>query len=400
MKRVVLLLATTALTLGAGLMVAEPAQAASGITIRTIPAKTVPYGGTVVIKPLVTVRGTVRIGSRTLTVKRGTTYLKRGVTYARLFAGHYYVSTTVKYRVRSGGSWGRLRTSVRAQTLHITSEVAPAAEPPVIDESAVSKVPCGSQVHQKADGSPWVCSFADEFTGAELDRTKWSPQQTAVSGIHVGPECIVDDADNVMVSAGLLRLTALKEPAPFACDSPYGDYTTNYTSGGVTTWGKFSQAYGRFEFRVKFPTTKIAGLQSSLWLYPVAHTYGGWPASGEIDIAEAYTSHPDRAIPYIHYNTAIADDPSVTNWFCKLDLSTFHTYVGVWTPTSITISYDGNVCMEHAWDAATLTGSQPFDQPFAVILTQVLGGGTTNAFNPDTTPLPATTEVDWVRVWS
>jgi beta-glucanase (GH16 family) len=203
-----------------------------------------------------------------------------------------------------------------------------------------------------------------------------------------------------MVSDGLLHLRALKELAPFTCDSPYGDYATSYTSGGVTTWGKFSQAYGRFEFRVKFPDTKIAGLQSSLWLYPVAHTYGGWPNSGEIDIAEAYTSHPDRAIPYVHYDTAIADDPSVTAWFCNLDLSTFHTYVGVWTPTSITISYDGNVCMEHTWNAATLTGAQPFDQPFAVILTQVLGGGTTNAFNPDTTPLPATTDVDWVRVWS
>jgi hypothetical protein len=45
-----------------------------------------------------------------------------------------------------------------------------------------------------------------------------------------------------------------------------------------------------------------------------------------------------------------------------------------------------------------LVGSQPFDQPFMVVLTQALGI-TTNEFDPATTPLPATTQVDYVRVW-
>ena len=40
----------------------------------------------------------------------------------------------------------------------------------------------------------------------------------------------------------------------------------------------------------------------------------------------------------------------------------------------------------------------PFDQPFFVALTQALGVDT-NVFNPATTPLPATTQVDYVRVW-
>ena len=38
------------------------------------------------------------------------------------------------------------------------------------------------------------------------------------------------------------------------------------------------------------------------------------------------------------------------------------------------------------------------DQPFIVSLTQALGVGT-NAFDPSTTPLPATTQIDYVRVW-
>jgi hypothetical protein len=40
----------------------------------------------------------------------------------------------------------------------------------------------------------------------------------------------------------------------------------------------------------------------------------------------------------------------------------------------------------------------PFDQPFFILLTQALGVGT-NQFDPATTPLPATTSVDYVRVW-
>jgi hypothetical protein len=44
--------------------------------------------------------------------------------------------------------------------------------------------------------------------------------------------------------------------------------------------------------------------------------------------------------------------------------------------------------------------SPAWSHPFFVVLTQALGvEGTGNAFQPGVTPLPATTEVDWVRVW-
>ena len=39
-----------------------------------------------------------------------------------------------------------------------------------------------------------------------------------------------------------------------------------------------------------------------------------------------------------------------------------------------------------------------FDWPSFVALTQALGVGT-NAFDPATTPVPATTQVDYVHVW-
>jgi beta-glucanase (GH16 family) len=261
-------------------------------------------------------------------------------------------------------------------------------------------VSCGSQTYTKASGGTWKCTFADEFSGGALDTRKWSAQETAVSGLHSGPECLVNDPDNVAVGDGVLRLTARKEAAPFTCASPRGSYTTEYTSGGVTTYGKFSQAFGRFEFRARFPGATVPGLQSALWLYPEQQKYGTWPKSGEIDVAEAYSLYPDRSIPVIHYVKSDTSTTPTTNWYCKLDPSQFNTYVAEWTRTTITITNNGTTCLDHTIaPAAPLVAPAPFDQPFNVILTQVLGVNT-NAFDPVNTPLPATMEIDWVRVWA
>ncbi len=198
---------------------------------------------------------------------------------------------------------------------------------------------------------------------------------------------------------GTLKLTARKEAAPFNCTSAF---TTQYTSGSVSTaQGRFSQAYGRFEIRAKVPPAQVKGLQSSLWLWPDdAYHYGAPPASGEIDIAEMFSQYPDRAIPYVHYNPLLLTDPLATNNLCFItNISAFHTYTLVWSASNIASYYDGQLCLVDSWvPALPLQKPQPFDQPFFVALTQALGVGT-NDFNPTTTPLPATTEVDYVRVW-
>ena len=258
---------------------------------------------------------------------------------------------------------------------------------------------CG-RVIPKGDGTNWNCTFVDNFTGTSLDRSKWTVSLTANSGFHSGPECMVDDPRNIAVANGTLRLTVRKLIKRFTCKNPYGDYATNYTAGSVNTYGKFDQAFGRFEIRARFPTAKVTGLHSAIWLYPRRLTYGSWPLSGEIDIAEYYTKYPDRAIPYMHYIQP-AVDPTVTNNYCKIaHPEQFHLYVAEWTPEGITIKYDGQTCVSHVWDPASpLLHSAPFDQPFTVILTQTLGVGQ-NPFNPNDTPLPATMRVDYVRVWS
>ena len=282
--------------------------------------------------------------------------------------------------------------------------VAPGASGPVSRPAPPNlrngpPVGCGGELVPRATGGYWNCTFDDEFSGTSLDRSLWNVQTTAASGFHSGPECFVDDPNNLAVAGGVLSLTVRKEAAPFTCASPTGSYTTQYTSGTVNTFGRFAQAYGRFEVRAALPAATVKGLQTSFWLWPQNMTKYGptWPESGEIDIAEMYSLYPTLAIPYIHY-VAAAPDPNVTSYQCTIsDVSAFHTYAVEWTTASITVIYDGRTCLVDSWNPLGLVRPAPFDQPFMVALTQALGIGG-NAFDPATTPLPATTRIDYVRV--
>jgi beta-glucanase (GH16 family) len=263
--------------------------------------------------------------------------------------------------------------------------------------AVAAKDPCGPSV-RKSTGGKWVCTMADDFTGTSVNSSKWVPATTASTGVTYG-ECFVDSPNNIRVSDGTLKLTVRKEAEPFVCKNPNGDFTTQYTSGWLTGWSKFSQTYGRFEIRAAFPAAKTAGLHSALWLWPVdPNKYGSWPASGEIDIAEFYTAYPDRVIPYVHYE-GDALDPNATNNYCFVERpEDFHTYVVEWTPQTITVLYDGKACIVDDWKPTTLTKPAPFDHPFFLNLTQALGSYG-NKYDESTTPLPATMTIDRVRVW-
>jgi beta-glucanase (GH16 family) len=282
----------------------------------------------------------------------------------------------------------------------LTNVPRASTEPAPRAASTSTAISCGGVVKLKPTGQRWICTFDDEFAGTALKTARWAVQTTAASGFHSGPECFKNRAANVSVSAGYLRLTARREAAPFTCTSPLGSYQTQYTSGSVSTFGTFSQAYGRFEVRAILPAAKVQGLQESFWMWPVnSIKYGSvWPASGEIDIAEIFSKYPDRAIPFIHYNAA-AYDPNVTNNYCLItNIASLHTYAVEWTPTAIKVIYDGHTCLVDSWNPVSLVKPQPFDQPFMIALTQALGIGA-NAFSAATTPLPATTKIDYVRTW-
>jgi beta-glucanase (GH16 family) len=277
-----------------------------------------------------------------------------------------------------------------------------------------SAADCGGGTLLKSDGSKWTCAFDDEFAGTAVDRAKWTVQTTAASGFHSGAECFMDSPNNIAVSNGTLKLIARKESAPFTCTDPSGNYTTQYTSGTVNGYGKFSQTYGMFEVRAKVPSTTVKGLQETLWMWPVNQVkYGLWPASGEIDLAEFYSQYQGWNIPYLHYDvqqstvswatntnvyTALPSPSNQPGMTCTFKPTDFNTYTVLWQPGRITLQVNHQNCIVDNYAASNVAGPAPFDQPFFMALTQALGIGS-NAFVAGTTPLPATTEVDYVRIW-
>lgn len=269
-----------------------------------------------------------------------------------------------------------------------------------VAEATPTAPDCGPEI-LKADGTPWTCTFVDDFNASALDASKWTPQLTATSGYHSGQECFVNTPGNIAVSDGELRLSLLKLKRAFVCTSTSGNYRTQYTSGMVSTHLKFTQAFGRFEFRAKFPGGKKPGLQSALWMWPETLDPVKWPYSGEIDVAEWYSKFPDRVIPYVHHWYDY-QDPNVTNTACLIDnVADWHTYTLEWTRDAIEIKYDGVTCIRTtAWAAFRDKGYAPFDKPFMLAITQMMGIGT-NKPNPWSPPqYPATTTVDYVKVWS
>ena len=277
---------------------------------------------------------------------------------------------------------------VRPQTTSTTTATTTAAGPTRYDA-------CGAQP-RKADGSAWSCSFDDEFDGTSLDRTKWVPQTAFVTGdATAGYACYVDSTNNVSVAGGSLHLTIRKEPAAVPCGSPTSKVTSVYTAGSISTYHLFSQQYGRFEARVRPAATTATGLHEAFWLWPDDRfpSTVSWPQAGEIDISETYSVSPNLSIPFLHY-AADSGGPQPglnTAWNCTAYRGQWNTYTLVWGPSRLEILVNGRTCLVNT------SGDPAFMKPYIVALTAALGQG--NNVMTAATPIPATMDVDYLRVW-
>ncbi len=239
----------------------------------------------------------------------------------------------------------------------------------------------------------WTCTFDDEFNGTSLNTNVWTPELTAYNGYVAGMDCYVNNPNTISVSGGYLDLSVVKVPS-FRCA---GAYYSHYEAGMVTTDGVFDQTYGAFEVRAKIPGATVKGLQEAFWLYPQNLTYGKWPASGEVDFGQTYSQYPTLDIPAVVYSES-KSDTNDTSDDCTIDPTQFNTYEVDWTPTTMTILYNGQVCVSDTWlPTPGDPAGAPFNQPFFIALTQAIGV-TTNV--PTTkTPFPDTTQIDWARAW-
>jgi beta-glucanase (GH16 family) len=277
-----------------------------------------------------------------------------------------------------------------------TSEDATAAVAPAAAGQA-GRDACGPLV-RKPGGGRWRCSFVDQFGGRELDRSNWIVQDSSRSGFRTGSTCYQPDRDNVAVRRGRLVLTARKV-ALFRCGRLLRTFSTRFTGGMVGTKGHFSQTYGRFEVRAKFPTADTSGIHGGFWMYPVELTYGRWPESGEIDVAEWWSSKPTQVIPSLHYDGRVREVDS--GFDCRVRTPTaFHTYALVWLPTVMRFFIDGKQCFHRRWTPdPPQVAPQPFDHPFSMILNMGVGRKVGRQKVTALTRFPARYVVDYAKAW-
>ena len=326
-----------------------------------------------------------RAGSDWVLVKRIRAHAHRYTTTLWVSAG-----TTRTFRVTSGDSSRKFVVAMpdrKAPTGPTTPPTASNPAPTLYDD-------CGARP-RKADGSAWACTFHDDFNGTALDRTKWVPQTVFSTGTTEVHTCYRDDPSNVNVANGALNLTLLRLDAPAPCALNF--FTpTDLQSGMVSTYHLFSQKYGRFEARLKNTATAYPGLAEGFWMWPddrVPSTET-WPTAGEIDIAETFATAPDKVAQTLHYSADLTGMKLGVNWnVCTAHRGEWNTYTLDWTPTRMEFFVNGTSCFVNT------SGDPAFQKAYIINLTQGIGPTEMGNMPVAGTPIPATLQVDYVRVW-
>jgi beta-glucanase (GH16 family) len=178
----------------------------------------------------------------------------------------------------------------------------------------------------------------------------------------------------------------------------------------------FTKTYGKFEFRAKVPWGK--GMWPALWMLPQDDKYGGWAASGEIDVMEIFGEKPDQTLGTIHFGSGFPARELVTHVYDLPGGSTvsdWHVYSVEWEPGEIRWLLDGVLwatqtfwwsCSKKVDDSGVVAKRKadinpwpaPFDQPFYLVMNVAVGGNFPGHPNPET-KFPAEMVVDFVRVY-
>jgi len=216
--------------------------------------------------------------------------------------------------------------------------------------------------------------WSDEFNGNSLDLTKWQYEVNCDGGGNNELQCYTNSPNNVAVQNGSLVITAI----------PQNLNGKQYTSGRINTARSAAWKYGRIDFSAKSPNGIY--LWPALWMMPRDNVYGGWAASGEIDIFESRSTQNTQEST-LHYggswpnNVYQGSGPQRMNFDMTAD---YHLYSAIWTPTEIQFLVDNQVYSTQTLQRSFWSGTgtnpytangQPFDQYFYLIINLAIGGG-------------------------
>lgn len=245
--------------------------------------------------------------------------------------------------------------------------------------------------------SPWTLSWSDEFNGASgspVDRSKWVTETGGNGWGNEELEYYTARSENAYQQDGNLVIKVLREKYTGA-----DGVTRNYTSARLKTRGKFAQAYGRFEARIKIPRGQ--GIWPAFWMMGDDIDKVGWPGGGEIDVMENIGKEPALVHGTIHgpgYSGAkgIGDPFSLTPPQPFAD--DFHLYAVEWEPKTIRFYVDQHLYATRTPKDLPAGTKWVYDHPFFLLLNVAVGGGWPG--NPDaSSAFPQAMLVDYVRVY-
>jgi beta-glucanase (GH16 family) len=222
-----------------------------------------------------------------------------------------------------------------------------------------------------ANAEIWRTSFEDTFQSEKVDANKWVtyapsgiPSNTEIAGFN--PENLKIDDGKLVISANDYGMTA------------NGRYL-QYTSGILSTQGKFAQVYGYFEIRFRAPEGQ--GIRPIIWL--TSETTGD-----HIHLIDILGQEPDKA----YFESKRGDRDSIDTAELKgTDFSrAFHTIGLRWSPEELITYVNGS-------ERERITGSIP-NTPLVLTAGILVGDGKTGPPS-GWTPFPAKLEIDYVRAF-
>lgn len=148
--------------------------------------------------------------------------------------------------------------------------------------------------------------FEDNFSGSNIDESKWSFEETLSGGSDWQFQWFVKDSENTFIRDGILHIKPTLTADKFSEDALYEkkvviENCTSHHNYGCERQGtdenilnpirsasiqtKTAFKYGTVEIKAKLPAGDW--LKPSIKLLPSDDVYGSWPRSGEIDFIEA-----------------------------------------------------------------------------------------------------------------
>ena len=222
--------------------------------------------------------------------------------------------------------------------------------------------------------------WSDEFDGTAPDLTKWSYElgnwKLDANGNYVTNGWGNNEQEfytdrNASVHDGILTIAARHEDHT---DPVQGSYS--YTSARLSSQYKFSACGGRIEVRARCDAGK--SLWPAIWMLPEDSVYGGWAASGEIDIMEGWGSTPEKICGTIHFGDVWPNNTYLTNNYefpAGDSAENWHTYAIEWESGEIRWYVDDTLYSTQTdWYSEGHAYPAPFNQNFYLILNLAVGG--------------------------